>query len=64
MFDLIQWENRMLCNTQRFGNRGLQRWLRRRTAAQGLAQPARIALACVSCLTDTEIAREVAVSPG
>ena len=37
----------------------LEEWTRRRTTSQGLAQRARIVLACVSGRTDTEIAREL-----
>ncbi len=37
----------------------LEQWMRRRTTAQGLAQRARIVLACVGGRTDTMIAREL-----
>jgi transposase len=37
----------------------LEQWTRRRTTSQGLAQRARIVLACVSGRTDTAIAREL-----
>jgi transposase len=37
----------------------LEQWIRRRTTAQGLAQRARIVLACVSGRTDVEIGREL-----
>ncbi len=40
----------------------LQQWTRRRTTAQGLAQRARIILACVTGRTDTEIAHELGLT--
>jgi transposase len=40
----------------------LEQWMRRRTTSQGLAQRARIVLACVSGRTDTAIARELRVT--
>ena len=40
----------------------LVQWMRRRTTSQGLAQRARIVLACVGGRTDTEIARALGLT--